>query len=82
MTLKGKARGRLIELDEALPFPDGARVSVTVTPERPQLRKGSPKLLLQIMRELPPVDSETVAEFERAIEAGSLPVRDDPDLFS
>ncbi len=82
MTLKGKARGRLIELDEELPYPEGSSLSVTVAPDQPELRKGSPRLLLAIMKELPKLDPDIVDEFERAISESKLPVKDDPNLFS
>jgi len=47
MGYKGKVRGRIIELDEPLPYPDGTRVEVTVKPE--EMRKGSPKLILRLL---------------------------------
>jgi hypothetical protein len=82
MTLRGKARGRLIELDEELPFPEGSSLSITVAPEEPGMRKGSPRLLLAIMKELPKLDPGIVDEFERGITESKLPVKDDPCLFS
>jgi len=42
-----KGKGRIIELEEPLPYPDGTRVEVTVKPE--EMRKGSPKLILQLL---------------------------------
>lgn len=67
MTLRGTARGGVIELDEGLPSPEGSSLSVTVSPEEPEFRKGSPRLLLAIMKELPKPDPDIVDEFERAI---------------
>ncbi|MCS7254049.1 MAG: hypothetical protein NZ781_08520 [Armatimonadetes bacterium] len=47
MGFKGTVKGRIIELDEPIPLPDGTRVEVTVKPEG--LRKGSPQLILQTL---------------------------------
>jgi len=33
MGCKGTVKGKVIELDEPLPYPDGTRVEVTVQPE-------------------------------------------------
>jgi hypothetical protein len=41
MTYKGVARGRTIELDESLPFPEGEPVSVSVQPLKAKLGPGS-----------------------------------------
>ena len=43
MGYKGTAKGKLIELEEPLPFADGTRVEVTVTPV-PQHGKDRQKL--------------------------------------
>ena len=52
MGYKGTVKGKVIELDEPLPFPDGTRVEVTVQPEvqpEKKLPKGSPKLIVQLL---------------------------------
>jgi len=41
MTVRGTARGRVIELDEALPFPSGQKLSIQVQP----LEAGAPPAL-------------------------------------
>jgi predicted DNA-binding antitoxin AbrB/MazE fold protein len=41
------------------------------------LRRGSPELLLKVMRELPKLTKEDTDELERMIEEGKLPVRYD-----
>lgn len=42
MIYKGVARGKIIELEEPLPYPEGEPVSVTVEPFAGQLLEGSP----------------------------------------
>jgi len=52
MGYKGTVKGKVIELDEPLPYPDGTRVEVTVQPEvQPEKkpRKGSPQLIVQLL---------------------------------
>jgi len=47
MGFKGTVKGKIIELDEPIPLPEGTRVEVTVKPVG--LRKGSPQLILQTL---------------------------------
>ena len=57
MGYKGTTKGKLIELEEPLPFADGTRVEVTVTPV-PQPRKGSPQAVLQVAGTLTPAEAD------------------------
>jgi hypothetical protein len=75
MTYKGIAKGKIIELDEALPYSEGQPVSVSVEPFRPEIRPGSVPAILNVLRQLPPISREDVDELEHAIEQGKLPVR-------
>ena len=59
MDYKGTAKGKVIELDEKLPFVEGTRVEVTVTPET-KPRKGSPKALLQLAGTLTHDEAELI----------------------
>src|SRR5262245_2533426 len=59
MGYKGPTKGRLIELEEPLPFADGTRVEVTVTPV-PQPRKGSPQAVLQLAGTLTPAEADAI----------------------
>ncbi len=60
MSYKGTVKGKVIELDEPLPYPDGTRVEVTVQPEK-QPRKGSPKLIVQLLAgTLTPEEAELI----------------------
>ena len=74
LTYKGIVRGKTIELEQQLPFPEGQAVSVSVEPleEKPQLDVRA--VIRQIMHEPPHLSSEDVDELERAIEEGKLPV--------
>lgn len=74
MTIKGTIRGKMIELFQPLPFPDGQEVTVSILPESPQAPFGSPQVLLDAVRRPPHVDPADVDELERAIEAGKIPV--------
>jgi hypothetical protein len=74
MIYKGVAKGKTIELEERLPYPEGQPVSISVEPFTEQLHPGSPAAVQQVMNEPPHVMWEDVDELERAIEAGKLPV--------
>jgi hypothetical protein len=65
MDYKGTAKGRVIELEEPLPFPDGIQVEVTVTPV-PKPRKGSPKAVLQLAGTLTPAEAEAILQAAQA----------------
>lgn len=74
MTYKGIARGKTIELEEPLPYPEGQPVNVSVKPWAGQSHPGSPAAIRQVMHEPPHLKWEDVDELERAIEGGKLPV--------
>jgi len=78
MTRKGLAKGKTIELTEALPYPYGQWVNVSVEPTSGQ--RGSPACVLEALKESPHVTPDDVQELERIIREGELPVRDQ-DLF-
>jgi hypothetical protein len=75
MTCKGIVRGKLIELEEALPLSDGQAVSVSVEPLAEAEPLGSPARILRILHETPHVTPEDVDEMERSMDAGKIPVR-------
>lgn len=76
MTVRGTARGKTIELEEALPFPAGQKVSVDVQPLETDASLGSPARLLEAVRRPPHVTPEDTAELESAIRSGRLPASD------
>src|SRR4030095_9490806 len=71
---KGIVRGKIIELEEPLPYPDGQPLSVSVEPWAGQLEPGSPAAIRQVMHEPPHLRWEAVDELEQAIATGKLPV--------
>lgn len=75
MIYRGVAKGKTIELETLLPYPEGQAVSVSVEPLASQSQSGSPALIRQAMHEPPHLSSGEVDELEQAIEAGKLPVR-------
>ena len=75
MTYKGVAKGRIIELEEALPYSDGQAVSVSVEALHADLQPGSASAILKVMRSLPDLNPDDVDELERLIRQGRLPVR-------
>lgn len=75
MTYKGVAKGKIIELEEALPYSDGQAVSVSVEALNPELQPGSAAAILKVMRSLPDLNPDDVEELERLIRQGRLPVR-------
>lgn len=75
MTYKGVAKGRIIELEESLPYSEGQLVNVSVEPLSPEVQPGSPVAILKVMRNLPDLNPEDVDELEKAIDRGRLPVR-------
>ena len=77
---KGIARGKVIELEDPLPYRDGQPVSVSVEPVATAFPPGSPAAILEALRRLPPARWEDVDELERAIEESQLPVTE-PGLF-
>ena len=75
MTYKGVAKGKIIELEEPLPYSEGQPVNVSIEPVRREFQAGSPVAILKAMRDLPRLNPEDVDELERTIEQGRLPVR-------
>ena len=75
MTYKGVAKGKIIELEEPLPYAEGQAVSVSIEPLHREFRPGSPPAILKAMRDLPRLDPKDVDELERVIAQGKLPVR-------
>ncbi|MCC6038757.1 MAG: hypothetical protein LM632_11195 [Armatimonadetes bacterium] len=68
MGYKGTVKGKVIELDEPLPYPDGTRVEVTVQPEvQPEKkpRKNSPQALLQLAGTLTEEEAEAIMKVVR-----------------
>jgi hypothetical protein len=75
MTYKVVAKGKIIELEEALPYSDGQAVSVSVEALHPDLQHGSAAAILKVMRSLPDLNPDDIDELERLIRQGRLPVR-------
>jgi hypothetical protein len=76
MTYRGIARGRTIELESRLPYPEGQAVEVSVQIEPCQAPVQSPAVIRQAMHAPPLPDNGAVAELERIIAEGRLDVRD------
>jgi hypothetical protein len=76
MRWRGIAKGKIIELDEVLPYAEGCLVNVIVEPETVALQTGAPAMIRQVMHEPPHLLPEEVGELEQAITAGRLPVHD------
>lgn len=74
MTIRGRIRGKMIELAELLPYAEGQEVTVSIEPTFPPATSGSPETVLEALRRPPHVDSETVDLLDRLIEEGKLPV--------
>lgn len=74
MTYKGIIKGKTIELEEALPYPEGQAVSVSVQPLAEQARAGTPLAVRQAMHEPPHLPAEDVDELERVIRRGQIQV--------
>ena len=77
MQAKGIVRGKIIELEEVLPYAEGCLVNVTVEPEDMVFRAGSPTAVRQAMHEPPYLTQGDIAELEQAIIAGELPVHNE-----
>ena len=72
MSYKGIAKGRTIELEDDLPYPQGQPVNVSVEPLTEQFQPGAPTAIRQAMHELPRLRWEDVDELERAIADAKL----------
>jgi hypothetical protein len=75
MTYKGVAKGKIIELEEALPYSDGQAVSVSVEALHPDIQLGSVPAILKVIRSLPDLNPDDVDELEQLIRHGQLPIR-------
>lgn len=73
MTYRGIVKGRVVELEGGASIPDGTQVEIVVR-EGQGLRKGSPKLLVQVAKDSPHLGDEDVTALEQAIEEGKLAV--------
>ena len=74
MAYKGIAKGKIIELEEPLPYPEGQPLSVSIEPWADQPYPGSPAAIRQVMHEPPHLKWEEVDALERTIAEGKLPV--------
>lgn len=74
MTYKGIIRGKMIELEERLPYPEGQPVMISVQPVVAKLHPGSPAAIRQAMHEPPHLQWADVDALERVITEGQLPV--------
>ena len=75
MVYRGVAKGKIIELEESLPYSDGQAVSVSVEALHPDLQPGSAPAILKVLRSLPDLNPDDVHELEQLIRQGRLPVR-------
>jgi hypothetical protein len=76
MTYKGIARGRMIELTERLPFPEGQVIEVSINAEPAKPVGGLAGVVRRAMHAPPVLDNDLVDEFERVIREGRLDVRE------
>lgn len=74
MSYKGIAKGKIIELEEPLPYPEGQVVNISVEPFMERLHPGTSVAVRKVMHEPPHLRWEDVDELERVIEEGKLPV--------
>lgn len=74
MNYRGLAKGKTIELEEPLPFPEGQAVRVSVEPCSSAAHLGSPQAVLQAVRDFPHLHAFDVDELETALESARLPV--------
>ncbi len=75
MVYKGIARGKTVELDELLPYPEGQLLSVSVEPVEEHAAPGSAAAIRRVMHEAPHLSRKDVVGMEEAIERGKLPLR-------
>jgi len=74
MNYKGIARGKTIELEEQLPYPEGQPLNVSVEPIEAKPQVDLPTIIRKIIHEPPHLSWNDVDELERAIEEGKLQV--------
>ena len=75
MTYKGLAKGKIIELEEPLPYREGQPVTVSVELVHAEQQQGSPLAILKVLEQLPDLQTADVDELERVIKQGKLPVQ-------
>lgn len=73
MVCKGIAKGKMIELEETLPYREGEPLHVLVRPVAEAVA-GTPAAILQAMHQPPHLTAEDVDELEREIEISKLDV--------
>ena len=74
MTYKGIAKGKMIELEQPLPYEEGQLITVSVEPVAGEPMVGSPEAIRKAMHRPPHLEPEWVDLMEQAIEQGRLPV--------
>jgi len=75
MTYKGLAKGKIIELEEPLPYCEGQPITISIEPIHPEQQPGPPLAILKALRDLPNMQTEDVDELEQLIKQGRLPIR-------
>ena len=76
MSYKGWAKGKIIELEEPLPFAEGQVLRVSVEPATPRATPGSPRAILEAMAEVPHLRREDADLLDAAIESAKLPLHE------
>ncbi len=74
MTYKGLVKGTSLELQEALPFPEGEVVNVSIEPVDQRGGLDGASAIRNAMHDSPHLEPADVDELVRAIEEGKLPV--------
>lgn len=75
MTYRGIAKGRIIELEEVLPYSDGQAISVSIAPLDLHSETWTATAIRKVMHEPPHLKRIDVDQMEEAIAQGKLPVR-------
>lgn len=70
----GIVKGKQIELEKRLPYPEGQAVRIFIEPLTQEVELGLPAAIREVMHEPPHLASEDVDELERQVERGKLPV--------
>ncbi len=72
MTYRGLAKGKIVELDEPLPYPVGQPVYVSIQPAPSSnvIERGRPEDVLRAMKAPPHLTADDVDELDCSIEAG------------
>ena len=75
MTYRGIAKGRIIELEEVIPYSEGQAISVSIAPLDPHSETSIATAIRKVMHEPPHLMWIDVDQMEEAIAQGKLPVR-------